>query len=353
MNPQSTGNLISKIRKEINLTQKDLADKLNVTPKAISRWETGRGYPDIEILPDLSKALNITINELLNGELSPNNDDINTKESNLIYICNNAAQSKKRDAKKIICLSVVLGVATLFLLMNIFFILSSSISIINSIDPNCVIAYDYSYIIYNKEKYLPIDAKGYTFHDKDIIVEEATIQGQSKLDKLFFGDRIYSVTGTENNEVIHLDTDYDFAPSEFYAKKSEIKNIYNKMDNFKEDDIYVSYYSFFDEELINTDTLTDKEFLEMVFNLPDTTSPESYCDYDDCVTILTGNENNFVFKEKGDIIRKDHKYYWVEFDIHSLDENYDENYKMQNTKIYPIDTKYYSEIEPLFLVFNK
>ena len=84
MNPQSTGNLISKIRKEINLTQKDLADKLNVTPKAISRWETGRGYPDIEILPDLSKALNITINEILNGELPPNNEDINTIESYLI-----------------------------------------------------------------------------------------------------------------------------------------------------------------------------------------------------------------------------------------------------------------------------
>ncbi len=352
MTPQSTGNLISELRKEMNLTQKDLANKLNVTPKAISRWETGRGYPDIEILPDLSKVLNVTISELLNGELSPK-DDIDTVESNLFYVCNNAAQSKKRDAKKIICLSVVLGVATLLLIMNIFYVLSSALSIINSVDPNCVIAYDYSYIIYNKEKYLPIDCKEYTFHDKDIIVEEATIQGQGKLDKLFFGDRIYSVTGAENNEVIHLCTDCDFAPSEFYAKKSEIKNIYNKMDNFKEDDIYVSYYSFFDEELINADSLTDKEILEMIFNLPNTTSPESYCDYDDCVAILTGFENNFIFKEKGEIIRKDNNYYWIEFDINSLNENYDENYKMQNTKIYPIDSKYYSEIEPLFLVFNK
>jgi transcriptional regulator with XRE-family HTH domain len=50
MNPQKTGKFISCLRKENNLTQKGLAYKLGVSDKAVSKWETGRCYPDIEIL---------------------------------------------------------------------------------------------------------------------------------------------------------------------------------------------------------------------------------------------------------------------------------------------------------------
>ena len=50
------------------MTQKELAEKLNVTDKAISKWERGNGYPEITIIPELAKALEITVNELLSGE---------------------------------------------------------------------------------------------------------------------------------------------------------------------------------------------------------------------------------------------------------------------------------------------
>ncbi|MEE3342601.1 MAG: VanZ family protein [Bacilli bacterium] len=55
-------------RKELGITQDELAEKLFVTEKAISRWETGRGTPDISLLLPLSKELNIDVSELLNGE---------------------------------------------------------------------------------------------------------------------------------------------------------------------------------------------------------------------------------------------------------------------------------------------
>ena len=60
--------LISARRKELKLTQKDLAEKLNVSDKTVSKWETGRGYPEITILSTLAKILEININELLEVE---------------------------------------------------------------------------------------------------------------------------------------------------------------------------------------------------------------------------------------------------------------------------------------------
>lgn len=61
-------NLIKSKRKEKGMTQEELASKLNVTEKAISRWETGRGTPDISLLIPLSKELDLDVSELLNGE---------------------------------------------------------------------------------------------------------------------------------------------------------------------------------------------------------------------------------------------------------------------------------------------
>lgn len=63
-----TGAFIAQLRKEHNLTQKELAEKINVTDKAISRWETGKGFPEVSLLLPLADTLNISVNELLTGE---------------------------------------------------------------------------------------------------------------------------------------------------------------------------------------------------------------------------------------------------------------------------------------------
>jgi transcriptional regulator with XRE-family HTH domain len=68
MDNRKTGAFISLIRKERELTQKELAEKIGVTDKAVSRWETGRGFPDISVLKPLSEALGVSITELINGE---------------------------------------------------------------------------------------------------------------------------------------------------------------------------------------------------------------------------------------------------------------------------------------------
>ena len=73
MDLNKISNFIKIKRKELGITQDELAEKLFVTEKAISRWETGRGTPDISLLLPLSKELNIDVSELLNGEENKKN----------------------------------------------------------------------------------------------------------------------------------------------------------------------------------------------------------------------------------------------------------------------------------------
>ena len=65
MENENIGKLISKIRKEKGMTQKDLADKLNVTDRAVSKWERGLSYPDTASLPALAEILGVSVDELM------------------------------------------------------------------------------------------------------------------------------------------------------------------------------------------------------------------------------------------------------------------------------------------------
>ena len=76
MDQEKIGKFIQKLRKEKELTQQELANKLNVTDRAVSKWETGRGLPDLSIIKTLCEELDISINELLSGE------KLNKKEYN-------------------------------------------------------------------------------------------------------------------------------------------------------------------------------------------------------------------------------------------------------------------------------
>lgn len=62
------GNVIQKRRKELNITQELLAEQLNVSRSTISNWETGRHYPDIEMIVSISNILNTSLDDLLKGD---------------------------------------------------------------------------------------------------------------------------------------------------------------------------------------------------------------------------------------------------------------------------------------------
>ncbi len=65
---KSMGNRISQLRKEKGITQEDMAEKLGVTPQAVSKWENDISYPDILLLPKIAEILGVTVDELLSGE---------------------------------------------------------------------------------------------------------------------------------------------------------------------------------------------------------------------------------------------------------------------------------------------
>ena len=71
MNTEKTGSFIAKLRKEKGWTQAQLAEQLHISDKAVSRWETGRGFPDIGSLEELSGKLDVSVAELLHGEKIP------------------------------------------------------------------------------------------------------------------------------------------------------------------------------------------------------------------------------------------------------------------------------------------
>ena len=72
MNQIKIGKFISECRKEKKLTQSQLAEKMNITDKAVSKWENGKSLPDISLLLPLCEILGISLNELFIGEHIPN-----------------------------------------------------------------------------------------------------------------------------------------------------------------------------------------------------------------------------------------------------------------------------------------
>ena len=68
MDQLKIGKFIAECRKEENLTQAQLAEKLDITDRAVSKWETGKAMPDTAIMIDLCNVLKITVNDLLTGE---------------------------------------------------------------------------------------------------------------------------------------------------------------------------------------------------------------------------------------------------------------------------------------------
>ena len=81
------GKLILQLRKEKGLTQKQVADQLNITNKTVSKWENGLGCPDVTLWKDLSDLLGTDVLKLLQGELKPNSPDIGKMNKMQFYVC--------------------------------------------------------------------------------------------------------------------------------------------------------------------------------------------------------------------------------------------------------------------------
>lgn len=87
MNSYITGAVIKRMREDKNLTQLALAEKLGVSDKTVSKWETGKGYPDITLVEEIAEVLGVSVSELFSGsEVTNKNRSSNMKRCK-IYVC--------------------------------------------------------------------------------------------------------------------------------------------------------------------------------------------------------------------------------------------------------------------------
>ena len=114
MNQIKIGKFIAECRKNSNLTQMQLAEKLNITDRDISKWENGKAMPDSSIMLDLCKELKISVNELLSGEMIDMKNYNKIAEENLIKL--NESNEKK---KKIILKSAIVIGLLIFIIIVI------------------------------------------------------------------------------------------------------------------------------------------------------------------------------------------------------------------------------------------
>lgn len=122
MNQEKIGKFIAQCRKEKKMTQQELAEKLNVTDKTISRWENGHYLPDVSLFNELCNILDIEVVELLNGEKSKNDIDRKEVDETIMKIVDISKEEIKEKKKRIITISafLILLITIIFILLLIF-----------------------------------------------------------------------------------------------------------------------------------------------------------------------------------------------------------------------------------------
>lgn len=115
MDQVKVGNYISQKRKELGLTQKELAESIGVTDKSISKWERGNGLPDVTRLKPLCDALNVSLNELIAGEDISESALSQKTEENIMSLFNEN-ETQRKNGKVLYIIGIVLALLTVCLL---------------------------------------------------------------------------------------------------------------------------------------------------------------------------------------------------------------------------------------------
>lgn len=119
MDQKKTGSFIAAMRKQQNFTQRDLAEKMGVSDKTISKWETGRSMPDLCYLKDLCEALQISVNELLSGECLSEDDYSVRAEETIMALMKDNDESRKKNRVVRSLAGICLAAVTLLLMFSL------------------------------------------------------------------------------------------------------------------------------------------------------------------------------------------------------------------------------------------
>lgn len=221
MDQERIGNLIKQIRKDNNLTQKDLADKLGVTFQAVSKWENGKNIPDIAVLKQISDMFNINIDDILNG--------------------NKKIQEKKRIRKR----NLIIG-----LIAAIIFVIVSALIInhnhqiqfkkVTTCDSNIKVTGNVA-LDAKKNMYISITVLGYENEDKTVYKEIKSTLYENYNDK---NTKIQDSDKVDNNTTIdeHLaNLKFNVGNYKSTCPNLEKSNLYIEVNATREDGQVVCY----------------------------------------------------------------------------------------------------------------
>ena len=154
MDVKRTGSFIAEMRKGKNMTQAELAAKLQVTDKAVSRWERGVGYPDITLLEPLAGQLGVTVLDILRGEKTfPDKMTGEETEQTVAETVRLAAGQRRQAVRRVILLAIVMLIGAAMLIWGILWWTSqqSALKIIAGADgPSAV------FVAWRVEPMLPV-----------------------------------------------------------------------------------------------------------------------------------------------------------------------------------------------------
>lgn len=122
MDQNKTGQFIMECRKEKKLTQKQLAEQLNISDRSVSKWECGKSFPDISLLIPLSKIFDVSISELIQGE---KNSNLSKQEQEDILTLSWKKENVKQKRNKVILLFILTVFFLVILFLGTYFILKT------------------------------------------------------------------------------------------------------------------------------------------------------------------------------------------------------------------------------------
>ena len=219
MDAKKTGELIAALRKEKDWSQTELAERLGVTNKAVSRWETGRGYPDVELLPLLAKELGVTISELLDGARTPAPPQV---EEQMEFLCESTGREKKQRWRVTAILAAVVAFLFTALVVSVWLHARAEELVEEIIGlPECVIGAEYDCLTYYGQRYVPIFLGGVDCTLGEELVSECQVEGSGFWGKLLFGETLWAVKGVSDHEIVYLQTEYDNCLSPYFVLETE------------------------------------------------------------------------------------------------------------------------------------
>lgn len=261
------GQFIAERRKKLNLTQKQLGEKLNVTDKAVSKWERGLGCPDVSILGELSEILEVGIGEILNGEyddnLKDNSEFVKTALDYSKKITEDNIYSKIRKILYFVLIVIVICIS--YMGVKQFIYLNNGVYF--SVSENDLVYKEYeelkeNYKIIKENEYLDFKDLA-TIKDGDYsnIVEDV-IEDIEYLNLLSLDDRRYI---TDMGNMKHVFNTINFANyflsyslSKLDPKNSkyyEILSIYENTDSYDNISILVGMDAIYYENMYDYDNM--------------------------------------------------------------------------------------------------